>query len=142
MRIIFQYILREFLKFFLLGLFSFVLIYLIADFLERIGSFMQNNAPLTMALLFFLYKLPLIVFQVTPLACLFSATVSLALRARNFELIAMESCGVSIFRIALPILMASAFISVFAFLGNELIVPEALNRSERLMKVEMYAVGA
>jgi heme O synthase-like polyprenyltransferase len=64
--IVSRYITREFLKLFGLVLLSFLSIYLIVDFFERIRMFLSNQASICQMVSYFLYTLPMIAAAVAP----------------------------------------------------------------------------
>jgi lipopolysaccharide export system permease protein len=118
----------EFLRTFALTVTAFVAIYIIADFFDRFDSFLKHEAAFGAVLRVFLFKIPLIVTQVTPVAVLAAALVSLGLLARHNEFVALRACGVSIWQITLPLLAVGAAISVATFVWNETVVPYSAHR--------------
>src|SRR5262249_37718485 len=103
---------REFLSAFGLTLGAFIGIYLVADFFDRLDGFLKHGAPAGAIVRLFLFKLPLIVTQVTPVAVLAAGLVGLGLLARQNEFVALRACGVSIWQTATPLLTVAALISV------------------------------
>jgi lipopolysaccharide export LptBFGC system permease protein LptF len=65
MRIISRYIAVEFIKFLGWLLSSFIVIYLVID-LSRVEGFLRNQAQVSDIVSYYLYKLPLIIFQSYP----------------------------------------------------------------------------
>ena len=57
----------EFLRTFALTVAAFIAIYVIADFFDRFDGFLKHDATLGAIALVFLFKVPLIVTQITPL---------------------------------------------------------------------------
>jgi lipopolysaccharide export system permease protein len=133
MNIITRYLAREFIKNFFLGLGAFSVIYLIVEFFERINAFLYNRAPLPMMAAYFLNKIPSILFQIAPASVLLASLVTLSLMSKHNEIMAMKAGGISLRRIALPILGVVAII-YFILLGmNEFIVPAANQNVRTLM---------
>ncbi len=118
----------EFLRTFGLTLGAFIAIYVIADFFDRFDGFLKYDASLGAILQVFLFKIPLIVTQVTPVAVLAAALVSLGLLARHNEFVALRACGVSVWQITVPLLAVAALVSVGTFAWNETIVPYSARR--------------
>ena len=87
-------------------------IYVLADFFDRFDSFLQHDARAGAIIRLFLYRIPLIVTQVTPVAVLAGGLVGLGLLARQNEFVAMRACGVSIWQILLPLSLVAVVISV------------------------------
>jgi lipopolysaccharide export system permease protein len=85
--------------------------------------------------LYLLYKIPFILYQIIPPAMLLTVLLSLGLLSRNNEILAMRTSGISIYRIVRPLAMVALVISFCGFLINEYLVPPTLQRSEYLRKV-------
>ena len=108
MSIISRYIVSSYLAIIALCAGAFTSIYLVIDFLEKIGRFTRAQGKLQHILLFFLYKAPEIVNQVTPLAVLMATLLTLGMLSLNSELTAMRGCGLSLARITAPIFAIAA----------------------------------
>ena len=137
MSILTRYISREFAKLLLLCLVTFVFLYLLVDFIEQSNSFFRHDASIRHVLSYFAYKVPLILFQMLPVAVLLATLLTLTLLSRNSEIIAMKSGGVSIYRIVAPLLVLAALLSGFTFLLNEYVVPFTTERAEYIKRVEI-----
>ena len=87
---------REFLWAFALTLGAFIAIYVIADFFDRFDTFLRHDASGGAIVRYFLFKIPLVVTQATPLAVLTGGIVGLGLLARQHEFVALRACGASI----------------------------------------------
>jgi lipopolysaccharide export system permease protein len=135
MSLISRYIIAAFLKLTGLCVGSFVAIYLVIDFLEKIGKFTRAQGKFHHILLYFLFKVPEIVCQVTPLAVLMATLLTLGMLSRYSEITAMRNCGISLVRITLPILAASLVISILAFVAAEVVVPATSARTMFIQEV-------
>ena len=135
--VISRYLISEFWNMFRLTLGGFVIIYLLVDFFDRLGFFLGNNASPWAAARYLLFKLPLIITQVTPPAVLASTLLSLGLLGRRNELVALRASGVSLYHVARPFLMVAALISVAIFVWNETVVPASTHASEEVNLVEI-----
>ena len=123
MTILTKYFAKEFTRLFFLCLCTFVLMYLLVDFIERSNTFLRHEAAPADVLMYFVYKIPMIMFQTIPAAVLLSTVLTLVIKAKNMEIVAMMASGISIFTIAAPFLIISAIISASAFAINEYVVP-------------------
>jgi len=133
MTVLSRYITVIYLKLIALTAGSFVAIYLVIDFLEKIGGFSQAGGKPQYILIFYLFKIPAIINQVMPLAILMSTLLTLGMLSRSSEIVAMQSCGISLKRIAKPLLVIAFFLSIFTFFSNEAIIP---NTSQNMKYVE------
>ena len=141
MYILNHYILKQFLRMALLCQSGAITLFLIAEFIERIDDFIEENATLTDATLYFLYKIPHLVFLSVPLTVLLASTFTLILLSRANEVVAMRAGGLSLYRIIAPILLASLGISFLTFLANEYVVPHANRRGEYIRRVNIQKTG-
>jgi lipopolysaccharide export system permease protein len=136
-----RHCLREFWRTFALTLAAFVAIYVVADFFDRLDDFLKHDAQAGAIVRYFLFKLPLVMSQVAPIAVLAGGLVGLGLLARQNEFVAMRACGVSIWQIATPLLAAAALVGVGIFLWNEKVVPPSARRWHEIESLEIKRRG-
>ena len=137
MRIITQYIIREYLKILTLGQVTFLLIFFVVVLFERIDTIIVNNAPLHLLFIYLLYATPLFFTQSLPFAILFAALITLGILSRNKEIVAMEGNGISTYRIILPLLALAALVTIFIFFFNETIAPYSVRKSHYIWSVKI-----
>lgn len=135
MSILTRYIASAYLRVFWLCLASFIAIYLVIDFLEKIARFLRFDPQWIHVARFFLYKIPEIATQVIPLAILMATLLTLGMLSRNSEIIAMRSCGVSLRKISAPILAIACAASLFVIVSNELILPKTYSQMRFIEEV-------
>jgi lipopolysaccharide export system permease protein len=138
MRIIDRYLLILFGRLFCLCLGSFTAIYLVIDFLEKYRRFSRADASLSHMLLFFGWEIPGIINQTAPLAVLMATVLTIGTLARTSELVAMQSAGISLPRIAAPLVACSIAISLLLLAGSELLLPTA---AEQLTYTEQVLIA-
>lgn len=124
MKILNRHIASTYLKILGLCVSSFLTIYLVIDFLEKINRFTRAHGKPQYIILYFLCKIPEIISQVMPLAALMATLLSLGTLSRHNEIIAMRGCGISLRKITAPILVIAFILSLFTFFSNEVIVTE------------------
>ena len=110
----------------LLGLFY------IATFIDRADKMFKGQASTRMMLELLAYRTPQFVYYVIPLAALLSSLVTFGLLARTSELTVMKACGISLYRIAVPIVGLSLAWSVALFGLEQEILAAANRRAEVL----------
>ncbi|MBE0596517.1 MAG: LPS export ABC transporter permease LptG [Desulfuromonadales bacterium] len=137
MRKLDRYVLASFGRIFFLSLAAFAGLYLLVDFFERIDNFLSHQARLHHYLLYFASKLPVIVVQVLPLAVLMGVFLALGGFSRTSELTAMRAGGISLWRVAAPLLAASAAATVFMLIASEFLVPTTSRVMNRVLEVEV-----
>lgn len=133
--VISRYITATYLRILGLSVSAFVTIYLLIDFLEKISRFTQAHAAPLDILLFFLYKTPSMINQVVPLAVLMSTLLTLGILSRSSEIVAMQSCGISLKKIAEPLICIAFILSLITFFSNEAIIPETSQRMKYIEQV-------
>jgi lipopolysaccharide export system permease protein len=137
-----RHVMRQFLGTFLLTLTAFVAIFVLVDFFDRLDGFLRHDAPVGSIVRSFVFKLPLVVTQVTPAAVLVGGLVGLGLLARQNEFVALRSCGVSVWQVAAPLLVLATVISAGTFLWNETVVPYSARRWHAIENLEIKKRGA
>lgn len=137
MRVISRYISQELAKIISICLGVFVVIYLVIDFFERIDDFLEAQLPLSLAVQFFILKLPLIVQQGIPMGVLMGTLITLGLMARSNELMALKTAGVSPVLVAGPIVAFALMLSVLDFALSEYLVPLSSTRANYIWHVKV-----
>lgn len=122
------HLIREVLRTFGLMMVAFVAIFVLAEFFDRFDDFLKQGASAGTIALLFLYRIPLVIAQVTPVAVLAGALVGLGLLARNNEFVALRSCGVSLLQVTAPLAAIGVLIGVANFLWGETVVPASAHR--------------
>jgi lipopolysaccharide export system permease protein len=121
MKIIHRYVLKHLLPVFALTLLAFVGLYLVIDFFEKVDDLLEKHVPFDQALLYFLYKLPLVAVQGIPMTLLLSTLIALGILKRNRELIALRAAGIHTIRYAGPIALTALAVAMLQFgLGETL----------------------
>lgn len=135
MKIVDRYLTRCHLRLIGLCLGAFVAIFLVIDFLEKIGKFSRGGASLGQMGTFFACRLPEVLVQVIPLAVLMGTILSIGALSRQSEITAMRGGGMSLLRIGRPLLVVGAAISLLTFAMEEFLVPPASEKSRYLEEV-------
>jgi lipopolysaccharide export system permease protein len=137
MKIITRYMVRSHVGMIANCMGAFISIYLVIDFLERYGKFSRAGAPVSAIALYFLCKIPEIVFQTTPMAVLMGTILAISSLAKNSEITAMRSSGASLVMIGRPLLATAGMISILLLIMQEFISPAA---SEKMRYIDQVVV--
>jgi lipopolysaccharide export system permease protein len=132
-----RYLVGEFLRILGLCLAAFLVVYLIADFSDRIDDFLKHQAPVDAIVRYFLVRIPLIVNEVLPIAVLAAMLLGLGGLSRNNEITAMRACGLSSAQIVTPLLGTCLLLSIGVFFWNENVVPYFATRAHFINTVEI-----
>ncbi|MBW2085491.1 MAG: LPS export ABC transporter permease LptG [Deltaproteobacteria bacterium] len=137
MKVVNRYLLEEFIRTLGIILLSFVLIYLIVDFLEKIDNFLEADVPLIRVVYYYLMSIPAILFNVAPVAVLVSVMIFLGLLARHSEIVALKAGGISLYRVSIPILWMALFMSLLLFGLSETVIPYTSAQTNAIWNVEV-----
>ncbi len=129
-----RYILSELIPPFLFGVGAFssigVAIGVLFDLVRRIT---EAGLPLQIAAEVFFLKLPYFISLALPMSILLSCLMVYGQMSTNSELIALRSCGVSIYRLVVPAVMLGLVMTGVTFAFNEAVVPAANYRASVIL---------
>ncbi|HEX2225570.1 MAG TPA: LptF/LptG family permease, partial [Candidatus Binatia bacterium] len=131
------YMIKGFLRIFFSSLLIITALFMIVDLFDRADAFFEAGAPLSTVIRYFVYKIPLSISRIIGFATLFSTLFSLGMLARAQEITAMRASGLSVQRIALPLLILSFVICGATFFWNESLVPAFSQRADTIYKSEI-----
>ncbi|MGA8986292.1 MAG: LptF/LptG family permease, partial [Candidatus Acidiferrales bacterium] len=126
------YLLQRFFYYFLVLLAGFVMIFDAFTLFDLLGDISKNHVPVSMVLNYFRYLVPLMVYQLAPLATLVATLVTLAVMAKNNEVIAFKASGISLYRLVLPLTLAGCVVAGSMFLLDDTLLPYANQRQDAL----------
>jgi LPS export ABC transporter permease LptG/LPS export ABC transporter permease LptF len=127
-----RYTLRKYLAIFLFVFFSLLLIFIIVTFIDRIDNIHKHNKPLILLFEYIRYRIPEFVHYILPVAALTTALLSLGLLTKFNEITAMKACGLSLYRIILPIVFMAFLVSFVSFYLQENILPNSSKKVEEI----------
>lgn len=122
---------------FLVCLTGFTAAYLLGDIFDRFDTLVHHGGLGLLGLEYFALKLPLIVSQLLPIACLAGVLLGFALLNRTGEVLACQQLGISRIEMMIPVLVMAALVSGFQFLLSETVVPAATREAKYLYEVEL-----
>ena len=119
-----RYIIRQYFVTFFFSAFLFTLIALAIDFSERIENFIENKLSAKQVISeYYLNFIPWINGILWPLFVLIAVVFFTARLARNSEIIAILSAGMSFTRLLRPYLISAGFLTVVHFVGSHIVIP-------------------
>ena len=127
-----RYLLSRFIISLFIAVGAITLVALIVDSIENLEEIVDNAASVPDILLYYVYLIPWIYKITIPAAVLLAGLFSLGLLARNNEILAMKSVGISIYRIAVPLLTFTLLLSIANFYFNEEILPYTTRELKRI----------
>ena len=126
------YLLRSFVYYFVLLTVGFILLFEVFTFFELLDDIAQHRTPFVGVILYFLYLACYLFYQLAPLAALVSVLVTLGVMTKNNELVAFKASGLSLYRIAVPLLLAGIFLAASLLVLDDTYLPFANQRQDAL----------
>jgi len=123
MKIIDKYMVKGFLGPFLWCVLLFNVMAVIIDIFSFIDDIVKYKIPGASIAAFYVYYIPTIFIQATPMAVLLSTIFVLSNLNKHNEITAMKSSGISLWRILSPVLIIGFIVSIIVFVVNDRIIP-------------------
>jgi lipopolysaccharide export system permease protein len=105
--------------------------YRIAQYISKFGASTAVIAKL------FIYSLPGVIVLTFPMSTLLATLLCYGRLSASSELIAMRAAGLSFYRLTAPVLITAFFISTFAVVFNETVVPAATEAYNATINTEI-----
>lgn len=135
-QIVDSHITTRFVFYFVLWLVSFILLLDVFTFFEVLGDIIRNRTPIATVGSYLFFLTPRWIYQLTPISVLVSVLVVLGVMTKNNEITAFKACGISIYRLAIPLFLVSLLLSGALFAFNHYIVPTA-DRKQNALRAEI-----
>jgi LPS export ABC transporter permease LptG/LPS export ABC transporter permease LptF len=130
-QIVDTYLLSSFVFYFTVLLLSFVALILIYNFVELMGD-MVRHSNLATVLTYLFFLTPKEIYDMTPISVLVAVLLTLGVMSKQNEITAFKACGVSLYRLTVPLLVACFVLSGSLMAFDYSFVPTANRRQEAL----------
>jgi LPS export ABC transporter permease LptF/LPS export ABC transporter permease LptG len=127
------YLLRNFCGYFLLVMVGFVFLFEIFTFFELLDNVAKNHTPFFVVLNYFRFLVPFLFYHLAPFAVLVAAMVTLGVMSKNNEVVAIKASGVSLYRLAWPIIGTGAALAGGLLLLSNTYLPYFNQRQDALL---------
>jgi len=134
-RILDKYVMREFLNSFFLVLSGFIVLILVFTVFDLLKDILSHDIGWFIVGEYLINLVPYMLYTVAPLAVLIAVLVTFGMLNRNSEIIAMKACGISLYRLMIPILSIAAILSLSLFLFDQYYLPQANRKQEALRNI-------
>lgn len=134
LKIIDQYLLKLYLKYYFASLMVLTFLFLLIDVLTTLNRFQVAGH---VYLGYYLYYTPWMISQMMPIAGVLATVFLFVNIQKNNELVVFYSLGISIYRVLAPLLSLLFLISLFGWLLADKIVPKAMEQRNYYYYVEM-----
>ena len=107
-----RYILTNFLSVLIIISLGFGVLIIAINMVEELRHFIDHEVPLGDIMIYYVYFAGWIIKSFLPVFVLLAALTSIGMLARTNEILAMKAGGVSLYRIAAPILIFTFLLSI------------------------------
>ena len=135
-----QYVTAMYARIFALCALGLIALFYISTFIDRSDKVFKGAATWGMMGTYLGYLLPQYVYYVLPMSVLLASLVTIGLLTKNSELIVMKACGISLYRVAVPMLGAALLAGGTLFALEQTILGE-WNRKADSIKAVMNGVA-
>jgi len=123
---------------FVVGVLGFIMV-LTVDLLFTMADLIINKGiPAWAVFKLLLYKLPSLLVMTFPVSTLFGTAMSLGRLSQNNEIVAMRTSGITVFRLARPLLLIGILMTLVSYVTNEKIVPNANHIADNITRQIIY----
>lgn len=129
------YIGKLYLQVFALTFLGLLGIFYIASFIDLSDKLFKGTATGAQLVLFLWYSTPQYVYYLLPLSTLIATLVTIGVLTKSSELIVMRACGISLYRVAMPLLTLGFVWSGALFGLEESLLASANRQAEQLKHV-------
>lgn len=132
MKLVDRQVLRELIGPFVFGFAAFTSVFFSASVLVKVSEWLMNGMSIWTAVEISVLSLPSIIFWTLPMSTLLAVLMAMSRLSGESEVVALCAGGVSLYRIALPILFMGIVISGSSVFLNEMVAPIANDRVANL----------
>ncbi len=118
-----RYIFGVFVRVFLVAVVAALAVYIVSDFTQLIDEMFRNNVPSSVFAVYYLYLSLQIFYDVAPVLVLVTTLVTFGLLSQRNEVVAAKALGFSLFRLAMPALVAAAGIALLSAALENSVLP-------------------
>ena len=126
------YILRRFSYHFALLMAAFVFLFEAFTFFELLDDIARHRVPFLVVVDYFRYLTPYLLYELTPLGALVAVLVTLGVMSKNNEIVACKASGISLYRLAIPLLFAGLALGAAMIVLDDTYLPYANQRQDAL----------
>lgn len=129
------YVLNGFIFYFAILLAALVALIEVFTFFELLGDMIKNDISMSTMLDYLYHLAPKLIYDLTPIGTLVASLICFGILTKYNEVTAFKAGGISVHRLAAPVLVLSLIISGLLFAFDHYYIPEANRRQEMLRAV-------
>jgi len=128
------YVLNSFVFYFLILLVSFVLMTQVYTFFELLSDIVKNNIAMSRVFTYLFFLTPQLIYDSAPVSVLVAALITFGILTKHNEITAFKASGISLYRLAIPVLGAALLLSGGLFAFDHYYVPDANRKQDAIRK--------
>jgi LPS export ABC transporter permease LptG/LPS export ABC transporter permease LptF len=128
------YVLNSFVFYFVILLVSFVLMTQVYTFFELLSDIVKNNIAMTRVFTYLFFLTPQLIYDSAPISVLVAALITFGVLTKHNEITAFKASGISLYRLAIPVLGAALLLSGGLFAFDHYYVPDANRKQDAIRK--------
>ncbi|ADW16281.1 permease YjgP/YjgQ family protein [Desulfobulbus propionicus DSM 2032] len=137
MILLYRYILAHFLRNLGMIMASFITLYLLIDFFEKIDNFLEKGKSFSLIATFFFANIPFIIDLMSPVCILLAGVVTLGVLNHSNELIALKACGIPLKKITVPIIGAALACTLLFLAMDQYVLPKTIAVTNQIWNKEI-----
>jgi LPS export ABC transporter permease LptG len=126
------YLLRTFFAYFATLMLVFVFLFEAFTFFELLDDIARHRIAFVVVMDYFLFLTPYLLYQLAPLAALVAILATLGIMSKNNEIVACKASGISLYRLAVPLLIAGLALASSMIVLDDTFLPYANQRQDAL----------
>jgi LPS export ABC transporter permease LptF/LPS export ABC transporter permease LptG len=126
------YLLRRFFSYFVLLMAAFIFLFEAFTFFELLDDIARHRVPFLIVVDYFRNLTPYLLYQLAPLGALVATLVTVGVMSKNNEIVACKASGISLYRLAGPLLLAGVVLASTMILLDDTYLPYANQRQDAL----------
>jgi LPS export ABC transporter permease LptG len=141
-RILDRYVTAAYARVLVLAAAAMAGVFYISTFIDLSDKVFKGDATWAMLGRYFVLIGPQYAYYILPLAVLLATLVTIGLLTKSSELVVMKACGISLYRVALPMLVCAAVVGGLLFVLEETVLGPANRAAERTRRTIRSGVEA
>lgn len=133
-QVIDTYVLYSFLFYFGVWLISFVLMTHVYTFFELLADIVKNHIAMVRVFTYLFFLTPQLIYDSAPISVLMAVLITFGILTKHNEITAFKACGISVYRLAIPILLSATMLSGALFAFDHYYVPGANRKQDAIRK--------
>jgi LPS export ABC transporter permease LptF/LPS export ABC transporter permease LptG len=126
------YLLRRFFFHFSLLMAAFIFLFEAFTFFELLDDIARHRVPFLIVVDYFRFLTPFLIYNLAPLGALVAVLVTLGVMSKSNEIVACKASGISLYRLAVPLLFAGLALAASMIVLDETFLPYANQRQDAL----------